>query len=199
MKALDIVPLNQRAREWRDIRIGTCSGLTIGTSGCLITCFSMLASVIPPAMNQRMIDGGYYWRGCNAATFNVAGMGYPNAPQLIGVTGTYQAIAFPASEMSRVWLHCRAGWPAAICVDHDPTTDKFEQHWVLAVGAFGTDPYRDFIIDDPWDGVQPSMQARYGNLARAMVRAALYGDPDNTRLAVGTTDSRQGTKAFRQE
>lgn len=193
MNQHDIAPLNQLSAAWRNVRLGTCSDATIGSDGCLVTCYAMLASTTPTAINTRMIERNLFYSGCLARTFNVQSIGYPTAPPLAGVTKAYQTVAFPPDQLDRVFNHVRAGLPAVACIDRDPTTDKFDQHWLLIVGAFGTPASnRDFIIDDPLGGIQTSFLARYGNLARALVRVALYGTAERV---TGFADARQLKRA----
>lgn len=193
MNQHDVAPLDQLAPTWKNTRLGTCSDATIGSDGCLVTCYAMLASTTPTAINTRMIERGLFYGGCLAKTFAVQSMGYPAAPPLSGVTATYQTVAFPAREIDRVWAHVAAGNPAIACVDADPTTDRFDQHWILLVGAFGAPAARrDFIVNDPNGGIQTSFLSRYGNIARALVRVALYG---SATRALTQADAYQVTRA----
>lgn len=193
MNQHDVAPLNQLSAAWRDEQLGTCSDATIGSDGCLVTCYAMLASTTPLTINVRMTARGLFYRGCLARTFDLQRIGFPTAPPLAGVTQTYQSVAFPAREISRVWAHVAAGNAAIACVDADSTTDRFDQHWILLVGAFGwPDARRDFIVNDPNGGVQLSFRERYGDLARALVRVALYGA---AARATDQADARQLKRA----
>lgn len=194
MRWLDTPALNQLAPPWKNDTLGACDQATIGTDGCLITCFAMLAGVIPPAMNTRMIEAGNYYNGCLAKTFDVASM-YPLAPNLSTVTAPYQVAPFPPELLQRVWNHVRAGNPAVACVDMNPATPSFDQHWVLLVGAIGTGEL-DFIINDPWQGWQGSFLRRFGPMPRALVRVALYG---GARSLAPSWHDRQNVPAHREE
>lgn len=195
MNQHDVAPLSQLAAAWRDEQLGTCSDATIGSDGCLVTCYAMLARVTPLAVNTRMIERGLFYAGCLARTFDAQRIGFPTAPPLAGVTQTYQSVAFPAREISRVWAHVAAGNAAIACVDADSTTARFDQHWILLVGAFGwPDARRDFIVNDPNGGIQTSFRERYGDLARALVRVALYGGGALSR-DIGDADARQMRRA----
>lgn len=192
-----IVPLSQLSAQWRDVQLGTCSGATIGNGGCLIADFAMLGRTTPDYINRVMLAGGHFYKGCLAATFDIRDrIGIVAAPALAGVTASYQSVPFPQSQITRVWSHVAAGRPAIVCVDADPKTAKFEQHWVLLVGAFGwPDSRRDFVINDPNGGVQLSFRERYGELPRALVRAVLYDDAPFARDLVAA-DARQEARAW---
>ena len=46
--------LSQRDPRWSSIKLGN-SNLTIGSSGCLITCLSMIAGVTPDVFNKKLL------------------------------------------------------------------------------------------------------------------------------------------------
>jgi len=195
MNWLTASPLNQLAAAWRDEQLGTCSDATIGSDGCLITDFSLLAGVTPVTMNDAMKARGGFYRGCLAATFDVQRLGFPAAPALLGVTKAYQSVAFPETEIARVWSHVRAGGVGIACIDFDPETPKYNEHWLMLVAAFGSPAARrDFVITDPYGGIQTTFSQRYGALPRALVRVALYGGGALSR-DIGDADARQMRRA----
>ena len=57
----------QNDKKWKDIKLGTSSD-TIGRSGCLLTCYAMIATdcgkaQTPPMMNQCFINANCYTNG----------------------------------------------------------------------------------------------------------------------------------------
>lgn len=195
MNWLTAAPLDQLDPAWAGTRLGTCSNATIGSDGCLASDFSLLAGVTPLAMNDAMKANGGFYRGCLAATFDVQRLGFPAAPPLTGVTKTYQSVAFPETEIARVWAHVRAGGVAVACIDFDPETPKYNEHWLMLVAAFGSpSAHRDFVVSDPYGGIQTTFSQRYGALPRALVRVALYGGGALSR-EIGEVDARQMRRA----
>lgn len=188
-------PLNQLDPRWAKLRLGTCSNQTIGSAGCLITAFSLLAQVTPSAMNDALTANGLYWDGCNASTFDIRRAGFNDAPALVGVTNTHQSRPFPRPEYLQLWQHIRSGGTAIACVDMNPTTDAFEQHWIALVGAFGSDGYEDFVISDGWGGVQTTFTSRYKNISRALVRGVMYSGAVSRRISI-VADGRQEMPAI---
>jgi hypothetical protein len=57
--------LSQKNPAWKDIKLGTCSKDTIGSSGCFVTSLGMLADITPDVANKMIMDGGGYVDGCN--------------------------------------------------------------------------------------------------------------------------------------
>lgn len=195
MSWLTVMPLNQLAAAWRDVQLGTCVNATIGTDGCLVTDLAFLAGVTPVTMNDAMKAGGGFYRGCLATTFDLRRIGFPAAPALLGVTKVYKTVPFPELEISRVWNHVSAGGVGIACIDFDPETPKYNEHWLLLVAAFGSPGvYRDFVVTDPYGGIQTTFSQRYGALPRALVRVALYGGGALSRH-IGEVDARQASRA----
>lgn len=174
---LQVAPLDQRDPKWRADLLGK-SNSTIGAYGCLVSCFSMLAGVMPPVMNRRMIlNGGYQSGDCPAcaATFDVQRF-FSDAPPIYDTTLRYAYAPFPAAASARLVKHLKGGEPAILEVDINPNNATHDMHFVLAVSAFGSGDTANIVINDPWHADQTTLVPRYGlTLARALVRVIYYG------------------------
>ena len=155
------------------------SDSTIGAYGCLLSCFSMLAGVLPPEMNSRMIASATFGVGDCAAcanTFDVRKM-FTNAPPIADYTQRYPYAPFPAPASARLVAWLKRGNVAVVEVDINPNNNTHDMHFVLAVSAFGSGDTANIVINDPWTADQSTLVPRYGvNLARALVRAIYYGE-----------------------
>ena len=67
-----IKPTAQRDARWRDVKLGKCDDLTIGSHGCLLSVFAMLAESTPDIVNTEMNKRGLLVDCGNAATFDLA-------------------------------------------------------------------------------------------------------------------------------
>lgn len=176
---LEVAPLDQRDAHWKSDLLGLSKDSTIGQYGCLVTCFAMLAGVTPPAMNRAMIQAGAFQTGncpACAATFDIAKFS-PAAPPIYDITSSYPYAPFPAAASARLVKHLKAGGVAICEVDINPNNNTHDQHFVLAVSAFGSGDTANVVINDPWFADQTTLTPRYGlTLARALVRAVFYGE-----------------------
>ena len=174
---LQVPPIDQRNPHWAKTLMGLSKDSTLGQYGCLVSCFSMLAKVDPLAMNRAMIANGAYQAGncpACAATFDIKRF-MVNAPPILDVTNSYPYAPFPAASSKRLVDHCKAGGVAVLEVDINPNNSGHDQHFVLAVSAFGSGGVDNVVINDPWFGDQTTLTPRYGlTLARALVRVIFY-------------------------
>jgi len=198
MEWLDVATWNQLDGRWKDTRLGTCADATIGSDGCLMSCMGMLGRATPDVAARLFEERGLFWNGCCAGTFDLRRAGLSLGPALTHVTGYYETVEFPPGELEIVWNHIRAGGVGIGCVDFDPKTVKFDQHWVVLAKAFGSGGYEDFVIKDPWGGVECAFTKRYGTLPRALVRVALYGFEPVMREVSQPIELRQERRATRK-
>ena len=175
---LETPVIDQRDKRWASKMLGN-SDSTIGAYGCLLSCFSMLAGVLPPEMNSRMIAAGAFQVGdCPACanTFDIKKF-MPAAPPIYDYTQRYPFSPFPAPASTRLVAWLKAGGAAVVEVDINPNNNTHDMHFVLAVSAFGHGDTANIVVNDPWTADQSTIAPRYGvNLARAIVRAIYYGE-----------------------
>ncbi len=175
-----IVPLSQRDPRWAKTLLGNSSTSTIGAYGCLVTSMAMLAGLTPDVLNTRMKPRGFQPAGSAcpacAATFDVQKF-VPGAPALDRATASYPTRPFPRTEIDQLIAYLREGRAAILEVDMIPypRNNKPDQHFVLAVGAYGSAGSEQIVINDPWFGDQVTLTPRYGTtLGAALVRAIYY-------------------------
>jgi len=154
---IDIVPLCQKDPRWKDIKLGY-SYLTIGSDGCLATCFAMNFRITPAEFNTRMQTvGGFtgakvYWRMVKVA--------YPDSEYL-----KYTECYYKPAPLNEIDALLEQRIPVMVHV-----TRNGYMHWVLMVGKNND----DYIINDPIDGVRCSFRERYGDPARWILRIVAY-------------------------
>ena len=169
-------PLSQRDPQWAGELLGhPGSPKTIGEWGCMMTCFTMVAtaygrSTNPSQFNHAMITNGGYlngyltkWNALSNVYKDIVYMGKVDsgAPDLV----------------SHVNASLDAGNPVTVQVDFTrdtPFTDN-DQHWVLIVGRDGD----DYRINDPWllPAQEASLRDRYGRSgkpASEAIRSAIF-------------------------
>ena len=154
---IDIAPLWQKDPRWKAVKLGY-STLTLGSDGCLVTCFAMAFGLTPAEFNTRMqAVGGFtgakvYWQMVKVA--------YPDSEYLKYIECYYKPA--PLNEIDKL-LDQRV--PVMVHV-----TRNGYMHWVLIIGKNGD----DYIINDPIDGVRCSFRERYGDPARWILRIVAY-------------------------
>ena len=159
---IDIPPLCQKDPRWKDIKLGN-SNLTIGSDGCLVTCFAMVLGVTPAEFNARMkAVGGFtgariYWQMVKKA--------YPNSEYL-----KYLECYYTPAPLHEIDALLEQEVAVMAHVDYNPKTTFIDQHWVLIIGKNGD----DYIINDPIDGVTGSFREKYGDPSRWIFRIAAY-------------------------
>ncbi|MCD4685119.1 MAG: C39 family peptidase [Anaerolineae bacterium] len=167
---------SQRDPQWRRERLGhPGSGETIGSWGCQITCFAMLAGALghqitPPNLNSSMIrQGGFV--NVNNTRWNA-------------LSTVFSDIQFAGKEdmnpqmVTRIDTWLANGVPVPVQVDRTPRTryNSSDQHWVLVVARNGNN---DFWMYDPAD-LEPeakSLMGKYGrphSTLRTSVLAAIF-------------------------
>ena len=175
---LETPVIDQRDRRWAFKMLGN-SDSTIGDYGCLVSSFAMLAGMLPPEVNSRMIAAGAFGtRDCPACanTFDIQKF-IPSAPPIHDTTLRYPFAPFPAAACSRVVSRLKGGNPVILEVDMRPNLAGHQMHFVLGVSAFGSGESANIVIHDPWFADETTLCPRYGvNLARAIVRAVYYGE-----------------------
>lgn len=171
--------LAQRDKRWAATLMGRSASSTIGDYGCLLTCAAMLAGITPPEMNSYWIARGGYQSGdkaAYAATYDFRKV-CSQAPEILDVSGHYPDMPFPRGDVAKLLAHVKGGRPAVLEVDMWPTTVAEEQHYVLAVAAFGAGDAANIVINDPWFEDQTLLCPRYGvNLGRALIRAIYFAE-----------------------
>jgi len=133
-----INPINQRDKQWKDIKIGN-SNSTIGNYGCTISCLSMQAGITPIEFNERMTKvNGFQvdkilWQKINEAIpwlkFPDMGRHYSYDNNIVS-----QAIANNGSCLVEV------DFDGIISTPND-------SHWILYIGnGQAIDPWTGYII-----------------------------------------------------
>ncbi|MBN1679873.1 MAG: C39 family peptidase [Anaerolineae bacterium] len=173
---IDVPHFSQRYKNWRNMRLGhPGSPVTIGSWGCLLTCFSMTAQVFghrvtPNELNNLMQrhDGffnGYFTRwDALSRVFSDITFGSKEDQHPTIVT------RIDASLANRI--------PVPVLVDRTPRTryNDNDQHWVLVVARNGDN---DYWIYDPIDlDPEPvSLMEKYGradDVLRSAVLSAIF-------------------------
>lgn len=172
MKILDIKPLSQRDPRWKDQRLGTVDGITIGSDGCVVTSHSMGLTfhgkpILPNQLDDFLTDNGLYFddEGDGPASDN---LWLPHNISKVWdkmkfITTTYcYTVPAPIAEIK-----------AAIDRNQPPTLwvmNNGVAHNVLAVGYDGN----EIIVNDPWMGDQVRMDQRWGATSAQVILSVDY-------------------------
>ena len=173
-----IQPLSQNDPRWKGTRLGDShSTQTIGSWGCMLACYTMLANsfgknLSPTDLNTRLLRKKLFLDH-NATPYNALDKLYSD----IIYEGRVET-RLDANITARIDASLKAGNPVAVQVDYTPNSpySPNDQHWVLIVGRKGV----DYEINDPWlyPATQASMRQRYGRsgklLRHSIISAVFY-------------------------
>lgn len=140
---LPVAFFSQRNSQWSGNQLGTCSGTTIGSSGCAISCIAMAGAHVvvncnPATVNSYMTNNGGYASGCLAIWAQAANMDGGGGFTWIG-TGSVSSAANLKSQIDS------GRYPIA-------TSARFSSHFGIIIGYNGTGAaLSDFYYLDPWD------------------------------------------------
>lgn len=168
---LNIEPLSQKDSRWRYKKLGT-STVTLGTSGCVLTCLSMLCTyykhpVFPDQLNDMLVNINGF-ANQNLMKWEVLTLLFPDIhwDQRLDCPNT------PA-PLDIVDDYLGQSKPVVALVDFDPNTPDLQQHFVLVIGKDNN----DYFINDPWTGETYFLSAKYGEPAKAICGLRLYSGP----------------------
>jgi len=168
---LPIDPLCQRDSRWGEKNLGT-SAVKIKTSGCVLTCLSMLCTyykhpVTPDQLNDLLVNVNGF-ANQNLMKWEALSLLFPD----IKWDRRIDCPDLPA-PLDVIDDYLNHGKPVIVCVDFDPK-EGLQQHFVLVIGK---DEQGSYLIDDPWDGSTYFFQAKYGDPAKGIYGLRLYSGP----------------------
>lgn len=164
---LDVKPLGQRDSKWKDQRLGTVEGTTIGSDGCVITAASMLLTfhghpILPSELNDTLTNKGLYHNGnlfvdssLHTLYNDIASDGIvfcENDPAPLDKIKSYLSQNNPVF----VWL-----------------INQGVRHSTLAVGWEDN----QIIVNDPWQGDQVKISDRWGDSATVIIQVNFFSGP----------------------
>jgi hypothetical protein len=167
---------SQRDKRWRTKRLGhSGSSSTIGSWGCLLTCYAMTASALGHAIDPAQLNDVMVIKGGFFST---------KLTSWDALQKVFDDLVFEGKEdqhpgiITRIDAHLANQMPVPVLVDRTPATryNDNDQHWVLVVARNGDS---DYWIYDPID-LEPeliSLMERYGRadaVLRSAVRSALF-------------------------
>jgi hypothetical protein len=142
---------------------------TIGNWGCLLVVYNMLAryyrltDLYPDLYNSHMVEAG-----CFIKQYLLAAALRTAHPVHIDYKG-YE-IRSSTLMVPRIDKYLGEGVPVPARVDFIPSTDAWEQHWVLLIDKSGD----DYVIVDPWTGKQGLLSEVYGIPGIDVLEAIFY-------------------------
>lgn len=168
---LNIPLYSQSDPRWASKKMSP-SSLTLGSYGCLVSCFSMaLANYAvdanPGKLTDSLVPAGAFTPG-GELIFNGVAKAYPQV-RVVGRPNTTNLIDPNLQKMQvseavrRIRRLIDLGNMVPIWVDA-VHSDKRPDHWVLAV-AFSND---DFVVHDPGFGEIAPLSKRYGDYMKAI-------------------------------
>lgn len=165
----------QRDPQWRDELLGGLPGATIGTYGCLLCCFAMVATAAgqpttPAALNVAFEAAGAYLDGDLLADFSLE-LAVPDCAW--HETLHYEHVPADLARLRTVLADPATAVILELDWDHD-LSDGLQSHFVVAaacVGEPGTGA--DVTIADPWWGDVAPMTDHYGPEPAAVIQKAI--------------------------
>ncbi len=173
---------SQRDDLWKSKKLGT-SLLTLGTSGCLVTCLAMIAK--------------YYGKQCTPATINddlirVNGFALDSQTGKLdlyiwnSINKIYSDISEPkrvptpnpvtSTQFAEIEKEITEGRPVIIEVDFIPETSSVDRHFIVIIGKEGD----QWIVADPWYGDTASL-SRYGEPRKTIQQYCFTFGPQPTQ------------------
>jgi hypothetical protein len=156
---------SQRDPRWGSERLGFSTKNTIGTAGCLLTCFSQLAAnygieTDPGRLNSKLKAKGLFSGG--DLPDNALATAYPGNAVYIGSINQYKGNPF---EMGLLNREPREEIIIKVDFNHN-LVDGVQGHFVLL--REGT------IIGDPWYGSVEDFTRHYGKPEENIIRIIKY-------------------------
>ncbi len=161
---LSINPLGQRDPRWKDQRLGTKTGTTIGSDGCVITSASMMYTyygkpTLPNELDNFLTDNNLYTNGNLWTPAHVnkwkEGMKYDRQVNCSSV---------PA-PIADIKAYLDAGKPVFVWLMNNGVF-----HCTLAVGYEGN----EIIVNDPWIGDTILISQRWGKSVDQILEVDYY-------------------------
>lgn len=175
--------LGQRDYRWKNQRLGTVDGTTIGGYGCLITCMTMLAQyykkdIWPNQMDDWLTANKDYVQG-NIYRYDAFGREFPDCSfdKIVSCTN----IPAPLDQIDE---YLKLNKPVVVMVDFDhDQNDGIQTHFVLVTGKVegGADDGK-YIINDPWYGDEVFIDARYGEASKAINQINFFSGPVTVKV-----------------
>lgn len=161
---LNITPLNQRDPRWKDQRLGTKNGTTIGSDGCVVTSASMMYTfyskpTMPDQLDNFLTDNKLYaelnlWVPANVSKWL----------QSMKFDRMVKCDTTPA-PIGEIKAYLDQGEPLFVWVLNNNV-----YHCVLAVGYEGN----EIIVNDPWRGDTVRIDQRWGKSDLAILEVDFY-------------------------
>lgn len=176
-----ISPLSQRDPAWRSHYLGH-SRETIGGYGCAITALAMLLNASLQLTDEQPVYDPMVINATLKANNGFVNKNFLNwraLPQVwpyVQYKGRIDCPTRPASpaQLGEIDRRLAEGVPVIIYVDAKAHEPGLQQHFVLVTGTVEA----DYVIVDPWDGVQTTLCARYGNTPSIAVCGIILIDFD---------------------
>ena len=161
-----VIPFSQGDESWKDIRLGE-SEFTMQQSGCVVTSYASLFSMIDDTMNPKKL---VTWLNNNNGFTSPrdrlpGGLLYMSKPfDMPGITEHLRYVRYHtwrtggAADLSLIEKLLEVG-PTVIQVDFLPATEPLDSHFVLGLRLIGD----DMEIMDPWTGQICNLIETYGD------------------------------------
>lgn len=134
---------SQRQSPWNNYQLGTCSGDTIGSSGCAITSIAMAMTPVvtnldPGVLNSYLTNNGGYASGCLVKWANAAGIDGAGGFQYYGSSTVSSAANLKSLIDSGKFSVVKS--------------TRFSSHYGVIIGYINNGgALSDFYYLDPWD------------------------------------------------
>lgn len=167
---------SQRDKHWKDKKLGFHTTLTLGDSGCVVTCLAMIACYYgkdtnPDKLNEDLkridgFEGGLYkWKALTRLYPDIGYARFVDTPDPVS-----------PEQFAEIDAHLTSGHLVLVEVDMIPSTAKVDMHYVLMVRKVGG----GYEIADPWTGTLRRL-SDYGIARFTIQRYILYTGEDMSR------------------
>jgi len=137
MPKLSVIKLCQRDSRWQNKGLGTSTVHTIGSSGCLLTCCSMVLHyfghpVLPDSLNDQLVRARGFYKGSLLIWGKISEL-YPDVQFDWSVfnQGDCHSVPAPLDLIDRL---LEEKIPVIVKIDFNPG-GKVQDHWVLIIGT----------------------------------------------------------------
>ena len=164
---------NQRDAKWKNQRLGTCNGVTIGTDGCYDAVLAQIITewgynITPAQLDDQLTNKNLYVSGSSGACLMPDTVLHTLYPEVTSV-GAWSYKTVPA-DLSK--LNCASDEKVIIGLDfdHNPA-NGIQGHFVKLESWNG----KDLIIGDPWYGTVDNFAKHYGtNPSQTIIKIIKY-------------------------
>lgn len=166
------MPYSQRDERWRNQRLGTVNGVTLGSDGCYVTSQAQVITHFGYPINPAQLDDIYTNRGFYTAGDLLVGNEVTRLHPDIQTLFIHSYVSVP-TNLNDLFMAPDEEVIIGVDQDHNPN-NNIQWHFMRVVSWDG----RTLIVTDPWYGLDQNFATHYGtNPAQTIVKVIKYKRP----------------------